>query len=109
MSLLRIWSLVRGYVVISVEGKHIERFINMAVSQGFILQDIFQPRDNLMIAKVNLSVYPRLRHIARASKCKLRIRKKKGLPFLLVRMRSRKMLVAGAIVFFISLYLLHIL
>lgn len=106
MNILRIWSLLRGYVEISVEGKHIERFINMAVSQGYNLWDIFQPRDNLMMAKVNISVYPALRHIARTCRCRLKIREKKGLPFLLVRMRSRKMLVLGACIFFISLYVL---
>lgn len=106
MSILRIWSLLRGYVEISVEGRHIERFINMAVSQGYNLWDIFQPRDNLMMAKVNISVYPALRHIARTCRCRLKIRGKRGLPFLLVRMRNRKMLVLGACIFFISLYVL---
>lgn len=106
MSLLRIWLLARGYLVVSVEGKHIERFINLAVSRGVDLWDIFQPRENLMIAKVNLSSYRVLRHIARGAKCKMKIRRKKGLPFFFVRLRNRKMLVAGAVFFFVSLYVL---
>lgn len=106
MGFWQIWSLARGYVVIVVEGKQIEKFINMAVSRGYNLWDIFQPRDNVMIAKVSMSVYPSLRHVARACRCKMRISKKKGLPFAAVKMRNRKMLVAGALVFFASLYIL---
>lgn len=106
MSFLPIWSNLRGYLVIVVEGKHIEKFINLAVSRGYNLWDITQPRDNMMLAKVDPSVYPALRHVARTCRCKMRILKKKGFPFAAVKMRKRKMLLVGAALFFVSLYIL---
>lgn len=106
MGLMRIWSYLRGYVEIVIEGKQIEKFINMAVSRGYDLWDIFQPQENVMIAKVDLAVYPALRHVARACRCKMRIRRKKGFPFAAVKMRRRKMLLVGAVLFLVSLYIL---
>lgn len=106
MSLLRMWSYLQGYVVIMVEGKQIEKFINMAVAKGYNLWDIYQPRDNLMLAKVDLEVYPALRHVARACRCRMRIRDKRGLPFMAVKIRRRRMLAVGAFLFFVSLYIL---
>lgn len=106
MGFLRMWSYLQGYVVIVVEGKQIEKFINMAVSKGYNLWDIYQPRDNLMLAKVDLGVYPALRHVARACRCRMRIRDKKGLPFMAVKIRRRRMLAVGAFLFFVSLYIL---
>jgi similar to stage IV sporulation protein len=102
----RLWSLMRGYVEIVVEGKQIERFINMAVSRGYNLWDISQPRENVLTARVDVSVYPRLRHIARTCRCKMKISRKRGLPFTAVKMRKRKMLFAGAVIFFLALYVL---
>jgi similar to stage IV sporulation protein len=102
----RLWSLIRGYVVIVVEGKQIEKFINMAVSRGYNLWDISQPRENVLTARVDVSVYPRLRHIARTCRCKMKISRKRGLPFTAVKMRKRKMLFAGAVIFFLALYVL---
>jgi len=97
---------MRGYVEIIVEGKQTEKFINMAVSKGYNLWDLFQPKDNVLIAKVDLRVFPALRHIARACRCKIRIRRKRGFPFTAAKMCKRKMLLAGAGLFFVSLYLL---
>lgn len=102
----RLWSLIRGYVVIVVEGKQIEKFINMTVSRGYNLWDISQPRENVLTARVDVSVYPRLRHIARTCRCKMKISRKRGLPFTAVKMRKRKMLFAGAVIFFLALYVL---
>lgn len=102
----RLWSLMRGYVEIVVEGKQIERFINMTVSRGYNLWDISQPRENVLTARVDVSVYPRLRHIARTCRCKMKISRKRGLPFTAVKMRKRKMLFAGAVIFFLALYVL---
>jgi similar to stage IV sporulation protein len=102
----RLWSLIRGYVVIVVEGKQIEKFINMAVSRGYNLWDISQPMENVLTAKVDVSVYPRLRHVARTCRCKMRISRKTGLPFTAAKMRKRKMLFAGAVIFFLALYIL---
>lgn len=106
MGFMRVRSSLRGYVEIVVEGKQIEKFINMTVSRGYDMWDIYQPRENVLIAKVDLAVFPALRHVARACRCKMRIRQKKGFPFAAVKMRRRKMLLVGAMLFFVSLYIL---
>ncbi len=106
MGLMRIVSYLRGYVVIVVEGKHIEKFINLAVARGYNLWDIHQPSENLMLAKADLETFAELRHVARACRCRMRIQGKKGLPFITAKFRRRKMLAVGALVFFVALYIL---
>lgn len=106
MILFKLWSLLSGYVVITIEGQHVEKFINMAVSRGYLLWDIYCRSQNMVIAKVHVNSFSSLRHIARATGCKIRISGKRGFPFIVNKIRRRKMLPAGAVVFLVSLYIL---
>ncbi|NLO90085.1 MAG: hypothetical protein GX088_07165 [Clostridia bacterium] len=106
MLLQKIFLLIKGYVIIMVEGRHLEKFINLAVSRGYPLWNLHRLSPESMIAGVPVDVFPHLRHIARAAGCRIKIKSKGGLPFVLLKIRRRKMLFAGAVVFLISLYVL---
>jgi len=104
----RIFLFFQGYVIVTVKGRHLERFINLAVSRGYSLWNISRPSPEVMTAAVPVSIFPYLRHIAKASKCRIKIESKRGMPFILLKICRRKMFFTGAVVFLISLYVLSL-
>lgn len=101
------WQLgFAGYLEIRLSGSNPERVINMAMSRGIHVWDIYQDPGGEMVCKVRLGGYKALRYIVRKSGCRVRIRKKKGLPFLVMRAKRRKILVLGLLFFCLSLYFL---
>ncbi len=79
-----------GYVNIRVEGFFIERFINMCIAKKILLMDIKREKSTIMYANVGLADYKRLRQIAKKTKSKIKIQRKKGLPFTAHKYRKRK-------------------
>jgi similar to stage IV sporulation protein len=94
-----------GFLVLVVRGEHPERFINLATMRGVALWDVIRVNPDTILVKVAARSFGSLRHIARRTKVRVRIRAKRGLPFILQRLRHRGMLVAGAITFCLLLYL----
>ncbi|NPV29221.1 MAG: sporulation protein YqfD [Firmicutes bacterium] len=100
-----LWAYLLGYLVLTVQGEHPERFINLALTRGVFLWDIAWIDGQLLLVRVYAASFRGLRHIARRARCRVRIRAKRGLPFLIHRLRRRKMLAGGALVFCLLLYL----
>ena len=98
------WAYMLGFLVLMVRGEHPERFINMAVMRGVVLWDVSWVSPETLLVKVGAPSFRPLRHIARHTKVRVRIRVKRGLPFILQRLRRRWMLVGGAITFCLLLY-----
>jgi similar to stage IV sporulation protein len=106
MLLNRLWNFIKGYVIILVEGYFLERFINICAKRKIFLWDVKNPNDLSMTLKVSIKGFKMLRPIARKSKCKVRIIKKKGLPFIINRYKKRKMFLLGTIIFVLLVNLL---
>ena len=94
---LRITRWLMGYVRFSVAGGSPERFFNNCARAGAYLWNITSRRNSG--ACVAVSWYRRLRPCARRAGCRLRVRERHGLPFLLYRTRNHRGLFAGAAVF----------
>ncbi|MGI6588809.1 MAG: sporulation protein YqfD [Peptococcia bacterium] len=95
-----------GYVEISLWGKNPERVLNMALSRGISIWDIRLKEDRHYQLKVSLGGYKAFRLLVRRSSCKVKIIKKRGLPFFLMRAKRRKVLVFGTFFFCLALYIL---
>ena len=106
MFLFRLMACLQGYLVIHVTGEAPERFVNMAASRGIYLWDVERLRNGTVSLKVHLKAVKSLRHIARRTRCRFRIRQRLGLPFYFVMLRKRKSLALGAFLFLITLYFL---
>lgn len=101
----RDWQLYwEGYVTIIVEGAAPEKFINMALLQDISLWDIVPLGEHRLKARVAVSQVKKLRSVARKTKTRFRIKEKKGLPFVLRRVRRRKPFIAGLFMFICLLY-----
>lgn len=104
MFLLKLWSYLMGYISVSVEGSSLEKFINLATSRGIYLWDISRVGQNRFVAKVRLSGFRGLRHVGKRVDCRIKINQKSGAPFLISRVKRRRMLLAGALLFLIAIY-----
>lgn len=104
--LTRFWSFLTGYVSLVVEGKSLEKLINMAVGRGLYLWDVKWLDQDKARVKVRLNAVKSLRHMARRTKSRFRITGKGGLPFRIARMKKRKLLLAGAVLSVLLVYLM---
>jgi similar to stage IV sporulation protein len=95
-----------GHVSLLVQGESLEKFINMAASRGIYLWDITRVGADKMLVRVRLSGVKPLRHIARGTGSRFKISTREGVPFIVGRMKKRKMLVIGAVTFLAVLYML---
>lgn len=95
---------VSGCVEISLWGVRPERVLNMALSRGITIWDIRHEGQDHYRLKVSLGGYKALRAIIRRSSCRVKIMRKQGVPFCIMRAKRRKVLVFGTFFFFLCLY-----
>lgn len=102
---LRLFSFLQGYLIISVSGFSVERFINLAMNRNIYLSDITY-KGTYVTMRVSIKGFKLLKPIAKKTKCKIKIVEKKGLPFYMFKYRKRKILALGIIFFLFSIYIL---
>ena len=96
-------SYICGYVNISVEGYFIERFINMCISKGILLWNIKREKSTYLQANISIKDFKRIKQVSRKTKCKISIKDKKGIPFLLNKYRKRKMFGIALLIIIIAI------
>lgn len=92
----RLITFLLGTLRIEVSGGSVERFLNLCLEANLRLWEIHRTPDR-MRATLTVGDFWELRPIARASRCRVRIRRRRGLPFLAQRMKRRPVLIAGAL------------
>ena len=83
-------SLLLGYVRIEVEGYYIERFINICTNRKILIWNLKREKGVKLYLNISIKDFKNLTQIAIKTKCKIRILRKKGIPFLLNRYKKRK-------------------
>ncbi|MGE5554411.1 MAG: sporulation protein YqfD [Betaproteobacteria bacterium] len=106
MHVLRLWSLLTGYVIIRVKGSALERLVNLAAARGVRLYDIRRVGPDVLYAQVSVGGFKALRPLARRLNCTISLRRKGGLPFVLAAFGRRKALTVGVFLFLALLYAL---
>ncbi len=79
-----------GYVRISIEGYYIERFINICTNNNILIWNLKRKNNIKMHLNCSISNFKNIVKIAKQTKCKVKIERKKGIPFILNRYRKRK-------------------
>lgn len=100
-----LFSYIIGYLCIEIEGYYIERFINICKMQKILIWNLKRKEDITLNFKARIQDFKKLIKIAKKTKCKIKIKNKKGLPFLFQRYKKRKVF----IVFLIMLLILVVL
>lgn len=94
--LRRLIAYLLGTLRIEISSGSIERFLNLCLAQRIRLWDIDRLPDR-MRATLTIADFFALRPVARGSRCRIRILRRWGFPFLAQRLRSRPLLLAGAV------------
>ena len=84
---------ILGYVRITVEGYYIERFINICRNNKIIIWNLKRDKSVRLNLNIGIKDFKKIKKIAKKTKCKVKIIKKKGLPFLFNRYKKRKIFV----------------
>ena len=79
-----------GYVDIVVEGYYIERFINICNSRQIFLWNIRKDNSITLYASIEAKRFKELKDIGKRTKCKVKIKDKKGFPFTVKKYKKRK-------------------
>lgn len=88
-----------GYVRITIEGYFIERLINLCMKNKILLWNSKRKKSTLLEVNISIKDFKRIATFAKQSKCKVKIKAKKGLPFIFNKYKKRK-------IFFIFLCLI---
>lgn len=79
-----------GYLGITIEGYYIERFINMCRNHNIMIWHLKRKKEIELDFRVRIQDFREICKIAKKTKCKIKINRKKGLPFLIHRYKKRK-------------------
>lgn len=80
-----------GIISVQIEGFFTERFINLCKINNIKIWEIRNIVKGVIRFKMNISDFKKLRPLARKTKCKVKIKEKKGLYFTLYKYRKRKL------------------
>lgn len=90
-----------GYLNIELEGYYIERFINTCISKNIFLWGIKRTKSTILFANIGAGDFKQAVKIAKKHGCRIKIKSKSGLPFIIKKYKKRK-------IFFILLFLVII-
>lgn len=82
-----------GYVDIVIEGYYIEKFINICNNEHIELWNIKRENAMKLHTSVEIKNFKLLRCICKKTKCKVKIEKKSGLPFVIKKYKKRKVFI----------------
>jgi len=100
----RILAFLRGYLVLTVYGNSLVKLVNLAMAEGIYLWDLQRPGKDLIRVKVGVSGLRALRPLLQRTKSRARIRRRRGLPFLLQKILRRRFWLAGMFLTIIALF-----
>lgn len=81
---------ILGYLTIEIEGYFIERFINICNNQKIFLWNLSKINSSIMKLNIGIKDFRKIKQIAKKTKCRIKIKKKNGIPFFLNRYKKRK-------------------
>lgn len=103
--IFNILTYMKGTVTCKVSGIMPEKFINLCMMEKKVLLSITKKKDDIIIC-MGLSDFLSIRPLVRKSKNHLEVISYSGLPFITRRIKRRKMLLVGAVIFLLLLNLL---
>ena len=93
MIIKRIINYISGYLRIIVEGYYIERFINICRNKKYKMWNLKKNSDIKIALNIEIKDFREICKIAKKTQCKVKIKTKRGLPFLIHKYKKRKIFV----------------
>lgn len=96
----------RSYITVEIQTLSPEKILNYLWKNEVQIKNIKKNNVASLSLEIRLCDYKILEEAARKTQSKIRIEKRKGLTFVFLKLKSRKALLAGVVVFFSVLYYL---
>lgn len=106
MLAIKIWKYLKGYVIISIEGLTLERLLNLCLTNGIYLSNVKRLNSTEIEVTVSNQGFKNLKVIAKKLGCRIKVKESLGLPSSLNRLKKRKMLGFGILLFIIVIVVL---
>ena len=90
MVIKKIINYIYGYLRIVVEGYYIERFINICTTNKILIWNLKREKGVKLYLNIGIKDFYRAVKVAKKLKCRIKILKRKGVPFIINRYRKRK-------------------
>lgn len=92
-----------GFIKVELEGFFVERFLNLARNEGIMIQSLEKSTSTYIRFEMLRTDFRKIKRIAKKTKCRIKIKRKFGLPFLINKYKKRKVfaIACGVIAFFI--------
>lgn len=103
---MRIRNYLRGSLQLDIYGAAIERFLNLCSLHNVAFWDVEALDADHFTAWISADGYSALRPYARKTACRIRVRRKRGLPFAAMRATRRRALWLSLILCTVTAYLL---
>lgn len=91
-----------GYVRVSIEGYYIERFINICTINKLLIWNLKRDKGTKLYLNIGIEDFYKAVKISKKLKCKIKIIRKNGIPFVINKYKKRKVFL-GTLVFIILL------
>ena len=95
---------VKGCISVQMRGQNMERFINISAQRDLPIKHLKSDKNGSMIFYTTPDAWKEMKSIVKKTGVSLKIISRNGLPFLLYRNRTRKLLVCGLCFFFLMIY-----
>ena len=89
---------IMGYVRITIEGYYIERFINICTTNKILIWNLKREKAVKLHLNIGIKDFYIAVNIAKKLQCKIKIEKKRGMPFIINRYRKRKIFIIALLV-----------
>ena len=100
------FAYIIGYLRVSVEGYYIERFINICRNSRITLWKLKRDKNVKIKMNIRISDFKDVIKIAKKTHCKVKIERKRGIPFLLNKYKKRKIFLGAIIIIVIGMMVL---
>ena len=87
-----ILNYIIGYLRISIEGYYIERFINVCKNNKIAIWNLKRDKEINLEFNIGVRDFKEICKIAKKTRCKVKIERKKGLPFYYIDIKKEKYL-----------------
>ncbi len=89
---------VKGYTVLEVDSFCAERFFNLCMNRGILVHDL-QPESDKCTFATSVQDYYKLKPVVRKTRPHIKLKQKKGFPFVLRDILKHQFFIAGVILF----------
>ncbi|UQZ86998.1 Putative stage IV sporulation protein YqfD [Paenibacillus konkukensis] len=97
---------LRGYVLVEVRGGRIEKLVNGLTDKRMTAWDIRIMDESHAQMHILIKDFFRLRPLLKETGCRVHVKRRHGVPFLLDKLEKRKLFAVGIVGFIVGLYLL---